>query len=259
VFVKTQVSTRQDPVSGLLRQYAAVCHRAVAPEGFDFMRKALTLALLAPMALIACATASATAPTSATAGTAAPTIADPAKAANLAEQPAGIYEIEPTHTSVTWRISHSGLSTYTARFDKISGEIDFKPQAPTTSTATIMIDPNSVNTGLPEFDKKIAKDVFKAEATPMIIFKSTGLTATSATTGTMTGDLTIAGVTKPMTLNVAYNTGRMSPFARRQNIGFSATGSIRRSEWGMTNWMSVGGIGDNVDLIIEAEFLKKAS
>jgi polyisoprenoid-binding protein YceI len=219
------------------------------------MRKTFALALLAPIALIGCATASATSTVPVTDRSA---IDDTAKVANLAAQPAGVYEIEPTHTSVTWRLSHAGLSTYTARFDKISGEIQFNPQAPTTSSATIMIDPNSVNTGLTEFDKKIAKDVFKAETTPMIIFKSTSLAATSATTGTMTGDLTIAGMTKPMTLTVTYNTGRMSPFARRQNVGFSAIGKIKRSDWGMTNW-AAGGVGDDVDLIIEAEFLKKAS
>lgn len=222
------------------------------------MRALLSFVSLASFVAIGCATASATSPTTATANTAVPAAVDTAKVANLAAQPAGVYEVEPTHTSVHWRINHSGLSTYMARFDKISGEIQFNPQAPATSLATIMIDPNSVNTGLPEFDRKIAKDVFKAETTPMIQFKSTSLTATSPTTGTMTGDLTIAGVTKPMTLNVTYNTGRMSPFARRQNIGFSATGTIKRSEWGMTNW-AAGGIGDDVDLIIEAEFLKKAS
>lgn len=221
------------------------------------MQKTIAIALLAPLALVACATASATAQTSASSATAVPAVADTAKVANLASQPAGTYEIEPTHTSITWRLNHSGLSTYTARFDKISGTIEFNPQAPTTSSASIMIDPNSVNTGLPTFDAKIAKDVFKADATPMITFKSTGLVATSATTGTMTGDLTIAGMTKPMTLNVSYNTGRLSPFARRQNIGFSASGTIKRSEWGMTNWLP--SIGDDVDLIIEAEFLKKAS
>lgn len=222
------------------------------------MRKALTLAFLAPLALVACATASATSPTSATAATAAPAAPDAAKIANLAAQPAGVYEIEPTHTSITWRLSHGGLSTYTARFDKISGEINFNPTSPTASSASITIDPNSVNTGLPNFDKEIAKAVFKAEANPTITFRSTSLTATSPTTGTMTGDLSIAGVTKPMTLAVSYNNGRMSPFARRQNIGFSATGKIKRSDWGMTNWINFG-IGDDIDLIIEAEFLKKAS
>ncbi len=222
------------------------------------MRHTLALALCSSLAILGCATSGVTAPTAAAAATLAPAIVDQAKVDNLASQPAGTYEIEPTHTSVTWRLSHAGLSTYTARFDKISGTIEFNPQAPTTSSALIMIDPNSVNTGLPDFDKKIAKDVFKAEVTPMITFKSKSLTATSPTTGIMTGDLTIAGVTKPMTLNVSYNTGRMSPFARRQNVGFSASGTIKRSDWGMTNW-AAGGIGDSVDLIIEAEFLKKAS
>jgi polyisoprenoid-binding protein YceI len=222
------------------------------------MRKSLTLIFLAPLALIACATASTTAPTSATAATATPAAPDTAKAANLAAQPAGVYEIEPTHTSITWRISHGGLSTYTARFDKIGGEINFNAAAPTSSSAMITIDPNSVNTGLPNFDKELAKEVFKAEANPTITFRSTSLTATSPTTGTMTGDLSIAGVTKPMTLAVTYNNGRMSPFARRQNIGFSASGKIKRSDWGMTNWLNFG-IGDDIDLIIEAEFLKKAS
>jgi polyisoprenoid-binding protein YceI len=222
------------------------------------MQKTFAIALLAPLALMACATASATAPTAASTSTAVPAAVDSAKVANLAAQPAGTYEVEPTHTSITWRLSHGGLSTYTARFDKISGTIEFNPQAPTTSSADITIDPNSVNTGLPTFDAKIAKDVLKAEATPMIRFKSTGLVATSPTTGTMTGDLTIAGMTKPMTLNVTYNAGRMSPFARRQNIGFSANGKIKRSDWGMTDYIAFG-IGDDIDLIIEAEFLKKAS
>jgi polyisoprenoid-binding protein YceI len=222
------------------------------------MRQAFALSLLAPLVLVACATASATAPTSASTATAAPAVADSAKVANLAAQPAGTYVIEPTHTSITWRLSHGGLSTYTARFDKISGEIEFNPQAPTSSSANITIDPNSVNTGLPNFDKEIAKEVFKAEANPTITFRSTSLTATSATTGTMTGDLSIAGVTKPVTLNVSYNNGRLSPFARRQNVGFSASGKIKRSEWGRANWINFG-IGDDVDLIIEAEFLKKAS
>jgi polyisoprenoid-binding protein YceI len=220
------------------------------------MRQLLIATLCAPLVLVACATAGPNTPTSATAATTPPAAANTAVAANLAEQPSGIYEIEPTHTSVTWRLSHAGLSTYTARFDKISGEIDFRQGAITSSTANIVIDPNSVNTGLPNFDKEIARQVFKAEANPEIRFRSTGLVATSATTGNMTGDLSIAGMTKPMTLAVTFNKGRMSPFARRQNIGFSATGKIKRSDWGMTNW-TAGGIGDEVDLIIEAEFLKK--
>jgi polyisoprenoid-binding protein YceI len=212
----------------------------------------------APLLILGCATAGVTAPTAAAQATEAPATPDVAKVLNLGEQPAGVYEVEPTHTSVTWRISHGGLSTYTARFDKISGTIDFNPKTPTLSTADISIDANSVNTGLPTFDAEIAKQVFKAGDNPVIRFRSTSLTATSPTTGLMTGDLSVAGVTKPVTLKVVYNNGRLSPFAKRQNIGFSASGSLKRSDWGMTNWLNFG-IGDQVDLIIEAEFLKKES
>ncbi|OYU75064.1 MAG: polyisoprenoid-binding protein [Alphaproteobacteria bacterium PA3] len=212
------------------------------------MRRSFLLALAAPVTLIAFAAVTAIAAT--------PAADAAAKAANLAAQPAGVYEVEPTHTSVHWRIDHSGLSIYTARFDRIAGTINFNPLNPTTSSADITIDATSVNTGLPKHDANIAKQVFKAETNPTITFKSTSLTATSATTGTMTGDLTVAGVTKPVTLNVTYNAGRMSVMKQRQNIGFSATGSIKRSEWGMNNWINFG-IGDQVDLIIEAEFLKK--
>ncbi|MEN9855385.1 MAG: hypothetical protein RLZZ157_511 [Pseudomonadota bacterium] len=222
------------------------------------MRAIIAAMISTPFLVIGCATAGPTAPVVASQAQAATTAPDAAKAANLAAQPAGIYEVEPTHTSVTWRISHGGLSTYTARFDKISGTIDFNPQAPTTSSADISIEASSVNTGLPTFDAEIAKQVFKAQDNPVIRFRSTSLTANSPTTGTMTGDLTVAGVTKPVTLNVSYNSGRLSPFAGRQNIGFSASGSLKRSDWNMTNWLNFG-IGDTVDLIIEAEFLKKAS
>ncbi|GIU67844.1 YceI family protein [Candidatus Phycosocius spiralis] len=219
------------------------------------MHQPFHFVFLAPIALIACATVPALASNPARAAPSA-TVNDPAKAANLAEQPAGLYVVEPTHTSVHWRLSHSGLSNYTARFDKISGSITFDPKTPTASRANIAIEATSVNTGLPEFDAKIAKDVFKAEANPLITFKSTKLVATSPTTGTMTGDLTLAGVTKPVTLNVVYNSGRINPFVKVQNIGFSATGSFKRSDFGVNNWINFG-IGDQVDLIIEAEFLKK--
>jgi polyisoprenoid-binding protein YceI len=213
--------------------------------------------LVLPLALAACATAGPNSAVPGVGAASAPAVAaDPAKAANLAAQPAGVYEVEPTHTTVVWRLSHSGLSTYTARFDRVSGTITLDPANPINSSADILIDVASVSTGLPDFDKKLASDVLKAGTTPQMRFKSTSLVATSPTTGRLTGDLTMAGVTKPVTLDVSYNTGRMSPFAKRQNIGFSASGTIKRSDWGVDSYIAFG-IGDQVDLVIEAEFLKK--
>lgn len=182
--------------------------------------------------------------------------ADPARAALLARQPAGVYEVEPTHTSLHFRLSHWGLSQYTARFDRITGTIDFNPANPTASRTDITVDPASISTGLPEFNTKLANDVFRANAGGTIRFVSTGLTATSPTTGVMTGDLTMAGATRPVTLTVAFNGGQPNPFAGgRQSVGFSARGVLKRSEWGITNWSS--GVGDDVEIIVEAEFLQR--
>jgi polyisoprenoid-binding protein YceI len=183
-------------------------------------------------------------------------VADAAKAALLASQPAGAYEVEPTHTSVHFRLSHWGLSSYTARFDTITGTLDFQPTNPTASNVDITIAPTSINTGLTEFNTKLANDVFKAGDGQSIRFVSTGLTATSPTTGTMTGNLTMAGQTHPVTLAVQFNGGRPNPFAAgRQAIGFSARGALSRSTWGSTSWAPA--VGDEVEVIVEAEFLQK--
>jgi polyisoprenoid-binding protein YceI len=71
----------------------------------------------------------------------------------------------------------------------------------------------------------------------------------------MNGDLTLLGVTKPVTLDVTFNGSGMNPFAKSQTLGFSATGNIKRSQWGMTAWDKA--VGDDVKLIIEVEFNQK--
>lgn len=186
---------------------------------------------------------------------AAASAADAERAALLARQPAGAYSVEPTHTSVHWRINHLGLSNYTARFNTIAGTLDFNPANPTASRVDITIDPRSIDTGLPNFNAELAQRVFQADTHPQIRFVSTGLAATSATTGTMTGDLSFAGVTRPVTLEVRFNGGQPNRFAGgRQSVGFSATTTISRAEWGST-WLAPA-IGDTVEIAIEAEFLR---
>ncbi len=176
-------------------------------------------------------------------------------AEKLAAQPSGTYEVEPTHTTVVWRLTHMGASNYTARFDKISGTLNFDSKNPTASSVNISIDPNSVSTGLPNFDKEIATKFFDVGNHPKISFVSTGLVKTGDTTGDLTGNLTFRGVTKPVTLKVQFNGGLLHPFAGRHLIGFSARGNIKRSDFGLTAMTPM--IGDNVELIIETEFLKK--
>jgi len=174
--------------------------------------------------------------------------------------PAGEYGLDKTHASLTWQINHLGLSSYTARFATYDATINLNPAEPTKSSVSVTIDPKSVRTDFPfpekeNFDAIIADKFLQAGAHPTITFQSTGLTATGATTGKMTGNLTLLGVTRPVTMDVTLNGAMEHPFRKVPALGFSATGTFKRSEFGSKDLQ--GPIGDDIKLIIEAEFLKK--
>lgn len=177
---------------------------------------------------------------------------------DVAAAPEGAYVLDPAHASVNWSLSHSGLSFYTARFDQISGALDFDPDAPTASQLDIRINPKSVSTGDPEWDDTLATDgkYFDGDNYPEIRFVSTSSEQLTETTGTVTGDLTLRGVTKPVTLNVTYNGAGKSFGHPGATLGFSAIGKMNRSDWGM-DYLTNFGIGDEVILRIEAEFNEK--
>ena len=177
---------------------------------------------------------------------------------DVAAAPEGAYVLDPAHASVNWSLSHSGLSFYTARFDDISGALDFDPDAPTASRLDIRIDPKSVSTGNPAWDNTLATEgkYFDGDAHPEIRFVSTSSVKLTDNTGTVTGDLTLRGVTKPVALNVTYNGAGKSFGHPGATLGFSATGKLIRSDWGMTHLTNFG-IGDEVTLRIEAEFNEK--
>lgn len=169
--------------------------------------------------------------------------------------PAGNYKLDPTHTSVTWSLSHAGLSNYTARFDTISGALNYTPDMPQNSRVDIRIDPKSVNTGLPEFDEEIATsgNYFDADRYPEIRFVSTDIKITGQASGLITGDLTLKGISKPVTLDVIFNGAGKSFGNPGKTLGFSATTKFKRSHYGMGHLIAFG-IGDDVTLRIETEF-----
>lgn len=212
--------------------------------------------------------------TTSTAGSAS---ADPAPAAAPAASAsaeevsygaAGTYEIDPTHTSVTWRVSHFGLSDYTARFKTFDATLQFNPEDPSATSITATIDPLSVetdypgdykathpNSGFETWNEDLGRGAnwFNADAFPQITFASTEVTPETATTGKVTGDLTFLGITKPVTLDVTYNGVANFPWAPDvDKIGFSATTTLKRSDFGMT--ALAPNIGDEVEIIIETEF-----
>ena len=179
------------------------------------------------------------------------------------DAPAGTYKLDPTHASVVWKVSHLGLSNYTARFGKLDATLTYDPADPTKSQLTATVDPASVKTEYPnaatkDFDKELRDDprFFKVGQFPEIKFVSTKLEKTGEKTGKMTGDLTFMGQTKPVTLDVTFNGSyKEHPLSKKPAVGFSATGTVKRSAYGMDAMVPF--IGDDVTVLIETEFQRQ--
>jgi polyisoprenoid-binding protein YceI len=178
-----------------------------------------------------------------------PTVHDPAKV------PAGNYAMDPRHASLLIKIPHmGGFSHYTMRFNGLTGSFTYDPASWQTTKVAITVDPKSIDTEDNVFNRTIA-GYFEPDKYPTITFNSTALTSDAEGHGQLTGDLTFHGVTKPVTLDVEFN-GYGSGFpVSGPRMGFSGTGKIKRSEFGVTAARPFA--GDTVDLIFEAEFVKK--
>lgn len=187
---------------------------------------------------------------------AAPVAALAQPATDPAAAPAGTWALDKRHASLTMRVKHFGTSNYTFRFANLDGSYTYDPAKPLDSKVSITVDPKSVDTGLANFNKEISDDpkFFDSAKYPTITFVSTKLEQTSPGKGKLTGDLTFRGVTKPVTLDVAYNGFAKTPFGS-QIMGFSAQGKIKRSDFGFTHLVPM--VSDEVDLAIEVEFNPK--
>ena len=177
-----------------------------------------------------------------------------APALDPAAAPAGHYVLDPRHASLIVRVRHMGLSHYTMRFDRFDASYDYEPAHPEASKITVTVDANSLDTGDAAASKQFAREFLGDKLNPTITFVSTNIQATDADHGDMTGDLTLRGVTKPVTLDVTYD-GTDASLIGGRRMGFSATGVIKRSDFGSDAWQ--GAVGDNVQLVIEVEFARK--
>lgn len=189
--------------------------------------------------------------------TALPASAAPAIKLDL---PAGIYAGDPSHTSVTWRVMHFGLSNYTARFAKVSSTVVLDPVDVSKSRLNVTIDANSVRTDFPmadkvDFDAELGggDKWMNGKAFPQISFVSTRIVPTGPKTAQVTGNLTLRGVTKPVTLAVTFNGSLAAhPMLKVPMFGISATATLKRSDFGMDYGLPV--VGDDVSLQIESEY-----
>ncbi len=185
-------------------------------------------------------------------------IAGPALAAptlDPSQAPAGTYVLDKRHASVVVRVRHMGLSNYTMRFRTVDAHFDYDPKDPMASRVEASVDVNSLDTGEPQYGPKFAKEFLGGDDHPTATFVSTGFEQTGPTSGIMRGDLTLKGITRPVEFNVVFD-GYASGLLAGQRIGFSATGRLRKDDYGIS-FIAPGVIGDDIDLVIEAEFVKK--
>jgi polyisoprenoid-binding protein YceI len=169
--------------------------------------------------------------------------------------PSGTYAVDKSHTYVTFSYFHQGLSYPLLRATGIDGELELDNTQLENSAVSIAVDVDSIRTNLGYFDKELAsRKFFHAEKYPHITFTTHSYIPLDESSGDLTGFITIRGITKTIGLSVTINGAMEHPMMNTPVIGFSASGSLKRSDFGLDRFVPM--VADRVDIRIEAEFLQ---
>lgn len=176
--------------------------------------------------------------------------------------PAGKYSLDKAHTSVVFKVSHLGFSTYTGRFTSLDAQLQFNPKDIAASQVNVTIDPRSIeadNAPSGFLQSLAGKDWLDADRFPEMRFRSKAVKSTGPAAFRIEGELTLHGVTRPITLDARYNGGYAGhTYEPNARIGFSAQGSFKRTDFGVNYGVpapgSSFGVGDEVTVVLEAEF-----
>ncbi|QLI80589.1 polyisoprenoid-binding protein [Chitinibacter fontanus] len=164
------------------------------------------------------------------------------------------FNVDPSHTFASFEINHLGYSTQRGSFQKTSGTITLD-QEKKTGSADITIDASSLNTGWAARDKHLSsEDFFNVEKFPTITFKGKTFKFDGDKLSSVTGDFTLLGVTKPVTLNITGFKCAPHPMSKKPACGADAVATIKRSEFGMAAY--VPAVSDEVTLRIQVEASK---
>ena len=168
------------------------------------------------------------------------------------------YTVDPLHTFPNFTINHLGFSTMHGRFGKTTGKLTIDKDKGTGSVE-VVIDAASVNTGYDKRDDHLrSPDFLNANEFPELTYKSTKVSINKDSSAVVEGNLTISGVTKPVSLKVKSmhcGINPMDPKKEQYRCGFDAETTIKRSDFGMTSYVPM--VGDEVKIIISTEFDNK--
>jgi polyisoprenoid-binding protein YceI len=167
------------------------------------------------------------------------------------------WNFDPAHTSADFSARHMMVTTVRGKFEKISGTLNFDPANPEQASGEVTIDASSLNTGVTDRDNHLrSADFLDVANYPTITFKSTKVEKTGDNEGTITGDLTIRGVTRPVVIKAEYLGQGTNPWGITV-AGFSGTTKINREDFGLT-WnvaLETGGVlvGKDINIALDVE------
>lgn len=166
------------------------------------------------------------------------------------------YSFDTAHTQILFFVDHLGFSKSQGEFHEYSGGFVFDRDHPEKSSIDVTINTASIDMDHEKWDAHMKNaDFFSVKQFPTMTFKSTSIKVTGEKTAEITGDFTLLAVTKPVTLNVVYNKSDIHPFSGKYVSGFSATTTIKRSEFGMLYGLPA--VGDDVEVRIEVEGVRQ--
>ncbi|HTJ03066.1 MAG TPA: YceI family protein [Methylovirgula sp.] len=169
----------------------------------------------------------------------------------------GNYGVEPVHTRILFAVSHLGFTTWYGNFTHASGSLTLNPRDLKTCKFDITLPIASVTTTNAKLDGELkSADWLDAAKFPTAHFVSTEVVATGPASADVSGNLTLHGVTKPLTLHVTFNGSGVNPLDKQYTAGFNARGMIHRSDFGVSKYIPL--VGDDVELIISAAFERQA-
>ena len=165
----------------------------------------------------------------------------------------GTYVVEPKHTRVQFSVMHMGFTNWNGDFTGMSGSLQLDPQNVAVSKLDISLPVATVSTTNAKLDEELkSADWLDANRFPTMRLLATKIVRTAASRATVTGNLTLHGVTKPIVLDVSFNGAGVNPMDKHYTVGFEATAKVRRSDFGVTKYIPV--VGDETTLHISAAF-----
>lgn len=162
------------------------------------------------------------------------------------------YEFDKSHTRILFYVNHLGFSEIIGEFTDYDGYFTFDPQKPEDSSVEVTLKPAGIRTSSKALDDKLqGEDFFKSEQFSTIEFASNKIKAIGEKIGEVGGVVTMLGVSKPVILKVHFNKADYHPFTKDFVAGFSASATIKRSEFGMDSYLPM--VGDEVRIEVQTE------